>query len=96
MSDLIQKQLAFTSALVTLSYWVIVLFIPFLASDQQVSSGVPLSFWVGACAAISYFSYTGLRAHRRGWKSRFVLRIVVPAALFFIGCIAIGFLSWLG
>jgi hypothetical protein len=89
MSDVIQKQWALASALVILLYWVSVFFAPFLVSDQQARAGAPLWFWGGLCSAIGYFSYTGLRAWRHGWKTRFILRIVVPAALLVIACMTV-------
>ena len=38
--------------------------------------------WCLMAALYSYFGYTGIRAWRRGWRSRFILRIVVPLSLF--------------
>ena len=40
--------------------------------------------WCLMAALYSYFGYTGIRAWRRGWRSRFILRIVVPLSLFAI------------
>jgi hypothetical protein len=96
VSDLIQKQWALHSAIAIFVYWVLVFSVPFFVSDRQTRSDTPLWFWCGLCAVIGYFSYTGIRAWKRGWKARFILRIIVPAALLGIGCIAVGLMSWLG
>jgi hypothetical protein len=81
MSDLIQKQLALASAGVIFMYWVLVFSTPFLITSQQARSSASLWFWCVVGTTIGYFTYTGFRARRRGWKARFILRIVVPAAL---------------
>jgi len=37
--------------------------------------------WCLMGALFAYFGYTGIRAWRKGWKSRFILRIIVPLSL---------------
>lgn len=95
MSDLIQKQWILAAALLLFMYWVSVFFMPFAISDPKIRPNAPLWFWCGLGVAIAYFSYTGVRAWRRGWKARFILRIVVPAALLVSATIVIGLLAWL-
>jgi hypothetical protein len=43
---------------------------------------------------VAYCYYTGYRAWRRNWRSRFVLRVVVPSALFSVVFVAAGVLAW--
>ena len=96
MPDLIQKQWALHSAIAIFVYWVLVFYVPFFVSDRQTRSDTPLWFWCGLSAAIGYFSYTGIKAWKQGWKARFILRIVVPASLLGIASIAVGLRSQLG
>lgn len=44
--------------------------------------------WVAMGILFSYVGFTGIRAWRRGWKSRFILRIVVPLTLFALSAAA--------
>lgn len=41
-----------------------------------------------------YCTYTGFRAWKRGWRSRFILRLVVPGTLFVLSFAWFGFLAW--
>ena len=41
-------------------------------------------------AIVGYCFYTGYRAWRRGWKARFILRLVVPTSLFVLSWITVG------
>lgn len=93
MSNLIDKQWKFASAAILFQYWVFVFAMPFLILSQDTRSGAPLWFWGVLCVAIGYFSYTGYKAWRRRWKARFVLRIVIPAALFITASVLVGLLA---
>lgn len=95
MSDLIRKQWIFHSALIIFMYWVFVFSMPFMISDREVRSETPLWYWCALAVAVAYFSYTGFRAWRRGWKARFILRIVVPAMLLLSVSTLAGLLAWL-
>ena len=46
-----------------------------------------------AAVIVGYCFYTGYRAWNRGWKTRFVLRVVVPVCLFALSSIAVGLSS---
>lgn len=80
MSDLSKKNLSFHVAVLLGVYWLVVFAIPFMIADASINPGT--LGWCFFGALISYCAYTGLRALRRGSKARFILRIVVPAALF--------------
>ena len=45
-------------------------------------------------AIVGYCTYTGYRAWKRGWRSRFILRAVVPGALFVLSFACFSFLAW--
>lgn len=94
MSNLSQKQLAVASAAILFVYWVMVFSLPFLIHSRESRSSAPLSFWCVICLAIVYFSYTGIRAWRRRWKARFVLRIVVPTALLVTSTMLVVLSGW--
>jgi hypothetical protein len=47
-------------------------------------------------AMVAYCFYTGYRAWKRGWQSRFTLRLVVPAVLLVLSCIVAGIGLWIG
>jgi hypothetical protein len=77
--------------------WCVVATAPFLALGKLGTfsrfEGWALTLMA---AVVGYCFYTGYRAWRRGWKARFVLRLVVPASLFVLSCIAaaLGWWSW--
>jgi hypothetical protein len=48
---------------------------------------------VFAAVITTYCFFTGYRAWRRQWKSRFILRAVVPIAIFILSCIGVGIAS---
>jgi hypothetical protein len=54
----------------------------------------PLMFWWLPAGLWAYFTYTGIRAWRRGWTSRFVLRIVVPIALLLVSALCTAAWMW--
>ena len=80
--------------MILFAYWVVVFATPFFVIDPDIRAEAPVEFWCAIAAAIGYFSYTGVRAWRRGWKARFILRIVVPAALLMTACLFIGAIAW--
>ena len=74
--------------------WCAVAAVPF-AAIRQVP---PVDGWALAIAAtiVGYCFYTGYRAWSRGWKTRFILRLVIPVCLFFLSGILVGLGSWYG
>jgi hypothetical protein len=63
-----------------LSTWIFALLAP-----PMLSGALPRPdawVWCLMAALFAYFGYTGIRAWQRGWRSRFILRIVVPLSLF--------------
>jgi hypothetical protein len=44
-------------------------------------------------AIVGYCSYTGYRAWKRRWRSRFILRAVIPGLLFLFSSVWFGFLA---
>ena len=94
MSDLLDKKLSVAVAVSIAVYWGLAFLIPFLITDRSIR---PDAWAVGLIALfLGYLAYTGYRAWRQGWKARFVLRIVVPLALFVASWMVIGLASWLG
>lgn len=87
---------AIASAAILFLYWLSVFFLPFWIGDSHLRSTAPVWFWLVICAAIGYFTWTGVRAWRRGWKARFIMRIVIPAALLIIACTSFGVTRWVG
>src|ERR1700744_2048070 len=55
----------------------------------------PVSVWGVFGAIFAYSLYTGIGAWRRGWKSRFISRVVVPIALLMISTICVSVWLWL-
>ena len=39
------------------------------------------ALWIMMAILYTYLGYSGLRALRKGWRSRFILRVVVPLSL---------------
>jgi len=52
--------------------------------------------WCLMGVSFAYFGYTGVRAWRRGWKSRFILRIVVLLSLLAVSSVLTVLGVWLG
>jgi len=77
------------AGLLGIMWIVLVMLPPVLAGDLYAP---PASVWCIFGGIFLYSLYTGVRAWRRGWKSRFILRIVVPFALLTISFI----LQWMG
>jgi len=73
-------------------YWMTVLAIPFVMV-MPVNWPDPLLLLLIA-VLIGYFVFTGIRAWRRRWISRFVLRIVIPAGLLLCGSVIAGIIAW--
>jgi hypothetical protein len=94
MPSLAQKQWALASAMILLLYWALVFSMPLLIASPEFRSSDTVGFWAGFCVAIGYFTFTGIRAWRRRWQARFVLRIVVPAALLVISTTLVVFFGW--
>jgi hypothetical protein len=59
--------------------WTFALLVPFLW-DASIPAA-DLSVWLVVSAPFVYFIWTGFRAWRLGWRSRFILRLVIPLAL---------------
>jgi hypothetical protein len=78
-------------ALLLFELWMFLALLPLFFAG--VLDMPPKWLWWYLAALLAYFSYTGVRAWNRGWKSRFVLRIVVPVLIFALSCI--GTCTWL-
>lgn len=85
---------ALSAAAFIFLYWALVFSIPFMIDNSEFRSTAPFWFWCVLCSGIGYFSYTGFRAWRRGWRARFIMRIVVPAALLMSACTIVGVAKW--
>jgi hypothetical protein len=72
--------------------WFAVAAVPFAVVRQLP----PIDGWAMTLAAaiVAYCFYTGYRAWNRGWKTRFVLRLVIPVCLFVLSCVAVGLGFW--
>ena len=88
--DPIDFRLKLTMAVLLGTTWTMLVLLPVLIADKP--GPIPASFWIIFGALPLYFFYTGVRAWRRGWKSRFILRIVIPLALLAVSSI----LQWTG
>lgn len=55
----------------------------------------PPDGWGLVLAAVitTYCFFTGYRAWKRKWQSRFILRAVVPSAILILSCVAVGITS---
>ncbi|MET0499068.1 MAG: hypothetical protein ABW106_12465 [Steroidobacteraceae bacterium] len=92
MPDLLNKSLSVHGAAIICVYWIMAFAIPFMIVDPEVRPG-PWG-WCLFAALIGYGGYSGFRAYRRGWKARFILRIVIPAALFVTASVIIAAFKW--
>jgi hypothetical protein len=73
--------------------WVLAILIPILLGrPAAVADAGSAGVWWVLGGIFAYFLYTGVSAWRRGWRGRFVLRVVVPIALLIVSSI----LEWLG
>ena len=75
------------------TYWLIAAATPVMIVGAFRAPDIGPATLFAAIAA--YCTYTGIRAWRRGWRSRFILRIVVPAALFVLSWAVVGVAIWI-
>lgn len=87
MPDLLKKNYSLHAAALVGLYWIVVFAIPFIVTDPGVKPGA--LGWCFLLTLIGYGGYSGIRAFKRGRKAAFILRIVVPAALFVLGWMVI-------
>jgi hypothetical protein len=59
--------------------WLILLALPLMLTGGLASP--PAGLLIFFAVLFGYSLYTGIRAPRRGWRSRFILRVVVPLSL---------------
>jgi hypothetical protein len=59
--------------------WMLAVIAPPMLAGFAPSPGIAL--WLPMALAFAYLGYSGMRARRKGWRSRFILRVVVPLAL---------------
>jgi hypothetical protein len=90
MVDLAELRLKLTMAVLLAGTWVLAFLFPILIGESLPRPEAGL-FWVFG-GLLAYFLYTGVRAWRRGWRSRFILRLVVPLSLLTASSI----LEWAG
>jgi len=62
--------------------WTFAFILPLIIWGPGVAP--PALVWVVVGALAAYFVYSGIRALKKGWKSRFILRVVVPISLFVV------------
>jgi hypothetical protein len=91
--DIFDIRAKFSAALLLGAVWILLVMLPLMAAG--VLSMPPPSFWFIFGGPFLYFLYTGIRAWRRGWKSRFVLRVVVPFTLLVLSSVFTGAWLWL-
>ena len=72
--------------------WFFLIMVPPIAAGLLAMP--PASIWWIFGAVFAYSLYTGIRAWRRGWKSRFVLRIVIPFSLLALSSVVTGAWLW--
>jgi hypothetical protein len=91
--DPLRLELKIIMFFVVAMHWVLVIAVPAL-----IFGYAPLpSDWVQVflfLAIVGYCSYTGYRAWKRGWRSRFILRAVVPTVLFLLSSAWFAFSAW--
>jgi hypothetical protein len=76
-------------------HWMLAVAIPaFIFGHIQLP---PQEDWAAVlwfAAIVGYCIYSGYRAWKREWRSRFILRAVVPAVLFVLSFACFAFLAW--
>jgi hypothetical protein len=73
--------------------WLFLLALPLAVAGVLFMPPVPV--WGVFGALFVYSLYTGIRAWRRGWRSRFILRVVVPIALLALSTICASAWRWI-
>ena len=74
------------------AYWISVAAAPAIVAGYIAR---PTAGLTSALLAVSlYCAYTGYRAWKKGWKARFILRAVVPAAILVVTSVAAAIGSW--
>ena len=58
--------------------WVISAILPLLLFGPEPA---PIVFWAVIGLVYAYMGYSGIRALRKGWRSRFILRVVIPLSI---------------
>jgi hypothetical protein len=90
MVDIVEYRLKLTVAAFLGFTWFVAIMVPnFLGGSGEMP---PAGVWCVFAGLFTYFFYTGFRAWRRGWRSRFILRVVVPISLLVVSSI----LEWAG
>jgi len=82
-----------SAAVLLCGVWMLLAMLPLMIAG--IIAMPPSSFWYLPAALLAYFVYTGIRAWRRGWKSRFILRIVIPILLLSLSAVLTGAWVWL-
>ena len=90
--DIFDVRVRFPLAILLGTVWALLTIAPLMAAG--VVPAPPLSFWIIFGGLFFYFIYTGMRAQRSGWTSRFVLRVLVPVALLAISSAITGMWLW--
>ena len=74
--------------------WLFALLIP--PSVLGLVSSPDWRFWVLPAVLYGYLGYSGVRAYRKGWRSRFVLRVIVPIWLLVTSAVISAVALWSG
>jgi hypothetical protein len=72
--------------------WMFAVLIPPAAVGLLPGPGWQL--WALMAFIYAYLGYTGIRAYRRRWRSRFILRIVVPLSILGVSAVATAVVRW--
>jgi len=79
VADNVNDRLQITMGFLVLIAWFFAVIIP--PSLGGFVTSLDSSLWMIIVPLFAYMGYSGMRARRKGWKSRFILRVVVPSAL---------------
>ena len=93
-ADPVKARLTLSMGVLLLGTWIFAALVPPMIGG--VFPRPEAWIWWLTGSLFAYFGYTGVRAQRRGWKSRFILRIVVPLSLFAISSLLTILGVWLG
>jgi hypothetical protein len=91
-ADPARARMAAVVSVFTLFTWLFAILVPPMISGTFPRPDPGL--WCLMAALYAYCGYTGIRAWRRGWKSRFILRIGVPLSLFAVSSALTVFGVW--